>query len=305
MNGKRFSTIAMGLTLLVAFGSMAQAVPLTVTSDLELRLETVGSGAVTTSGSLVTSWNDQAGTADNAVVGVPGGNYPTLLTNATPMGTSSLKFDGNNDYMDVNDVSNLATQTVTWFTVYKVDTFPSWDMFQTKSQVILRCDTNADDALWGNFITTNTDHSQQIRSHSRSSTHDLISAVTPFSDTSEWHIISSVWNGTDTELNGNVATSVSGRLDGASMGTNTGANANPTVHNYLRIGASPNGPNPGGFDFNGQVAAVLVYTTALSAQDIQSVETYLQDTYITPEPATMSLLVIGGIALLRKRKTQR
>ena len=157
----------------------------------------------------------------------------------------------------------------------------------------------------GTFVRTisvSNGGGKDIITHSRSTTLDHISAGETFSDTEGWHIISTVWNGTDSTLNGNAATSVAAWLDGTSIGSNTGANANPTTHDYTRIGAAPRDTaGPGSNDFEGQIAAVLIYTDALGAADVQAVEAYLYDTYI-PEPGTLTLLAVGGLALLRRRR---
>jgi len=58
------------------------------------------------------------------------------------------------------------------------------------------------------------------------------------------------------------------------------------------------GPN-----WKGQVAEILIYKTALSDTDLAAAQTYLSTKYgYTPEPATMAMLALGGLALLRRRK---
>ena len=121
---------------------------LSVTSSLEVRYETVGAGAVTTgAGGIVTSWNDQSGTADNATLGA-WADYPLLVSDATPTGADALKFDGDDDYLDTGSISALATQTTTWFIVFKVDAFPPQDTWQTQVGTPLRTDTSVNKWTW-------------------------------------------------------------------------------------------------------------------------------------------------------------
>jgi hypothetical protein len=62
-------------------------------------------------------------------------------------------------------------------------------------------------------------------------------------------------------------------------------------HNNFVIGAR----DSGNYAFNGLIDDVRFYDTALSQSDIQA---------IMPEPATVLLLGLGGLSLLRKRRTQ-
>jgi hypothetical protein len=49
------------------------------------------------------------------------------------------------------------------------------------------------------------------------------------------------------------------------------------------------------------VAELLVYTTYLSASEVAAVESYLNNKYFVPEPATMMLLSLGAVWLRRKK----
>lgn len=60
----------------------------------------------------------------------------------------------------------------------------------------------------------------------------------------------------------------------------------------------------GGSDFGfflGDVAEVIVYNTALSITDRQTVHEYLIGKYAIPEPGSAALLVLGGAMFLRRR----
>jgi hypothetical protein len=52
---------------------------------------------------------------------------------------------------------------------------------------------------------------------------------------------------------------------------------------------------------NGYISEIIIYDSALSDTDRTAVEAYLYNKYI-PEPATIALLGLGGLALIRKRR---
>ena len=54
--------------------------------------------------------------------------------------------------------------------------------------------------------------------------------------------------------------------------------------------------------FKGDIAEVLIFQGAMSAADMMTVNSYLMSKYSVPEPATMSVLAMGGLALLRRWK---
>ena len=65
----------------------------------------------------------------------------------------------------------------------------------------------------------------------------------------------------------------------------------------VTIGAFPNL----GRYFQGQIAEVLIYNSVLSAEERTEVFNYL-DAHWTPEPASLGLLMTGGLMMLRRRR---
>ena len=65
----------------------------------------------------------------------------------------------------------------------------------------------------------------------------------------------------------------------------------------LRIG----GTDFDGRDFDGRIAEILLYNRALSPSEIRDVHSYLAAKYI-PEPASLALVGLGALALLRRRR---
>ena len=290
----RVIAVLTAAVLVLSLGVAARAVTLP-TNNLLLRYETAGATPYDLTDGRVVSWNDQAGDATDA--DEYDGRGPTLVGNATPAGMPALDFDApdryDGDALDINNVPELDTQTLSWFLLFKAGRTDTGVL--ARSNYASGAGSNGDVA-WGTYVETNWGLISQTRAASGSGGGAL---ENPFTDTNDWHILSTVWNGSDAEVNANAATTISGWLDGADMTREwawDSVNANPSGHVRTRIGDICT-DRFGRYYYDGQLAAFLVYDTALSAADRASVESYLTETYVVPEPSTFVLAALGLLGL--------
>ena len=227
-----------------------------------------GTDVTSADGTLVDSWNDQvaAGGIDNATAG--GARRPSLITVNTGNGLHPV--------IDFNSAQYLKTAD-----------FVGGDISQTNVIFIVAAwDTLSSDYLFDG-ISSSERHALYTRSNNTYGMYagaQIINGNVP-AVTGEFQVFAASFtgggngwlriNGTQV-LNGNVGNDV---LGGLSIGSNYGAS---------------------GF-LDGKVAEVLVYNGGLNTAQLLSIEDYLQNKYIVPEPATMALLAMGGFCLLRRK----
>jgi hypothetical protein len=104
----------------------------------------------------------------------------------------------------------------------------------------------------------------------------------------QWFLLTTVWNGQPVTVNGNAPTTTVARLQDESRtsytpSTAVGGNATPSGHIATWIGKydyTAGGNNELAFD--GQIAEMLFYNTALSSNDVNEVELYLTRKYLAP-----------------------
>jgi len=266
-----------------------------ITSDLVLRFET----AVDTPYTLqegtqdrIKYWNDQAGTATNAAQ--TSTNYqPYLLTgvDGTPTGKPALDFRGTGgtggQYLTTAAVADLdAINTLSWFVVYNLDaTTYTQAFFQTKMGSTYN---------WSGCVYqygAGPPVVNAVRSYARDGGGVQKRVDITTTDTENWHIVTGVVT----------PTGVSEWLDGVAGTPLSATIATPSTCASVRIAHTNDASNNCGL--NGQIAAILVYKTALGETDRQAVETYLRETYIqVPEPSTLLLLVLGAMSLCVVRR---
>ncbi|MBN2580627.1 MAG: PEP-CTERM sorting domain-containing protein [Pirellulales bacterium] len=291
--GLFLALIALGAVTPTVYGDL-------ITTGLVGRYETVGTNPYTESEGRVSSWNDQAGTAEDATQS-NGDKMPYLVTNATPTGQAALDFRATstsssvNQYVTTGAVTDLDHATnQTWFVVFKLDSM-SWSQFLLSSQTstgATRTGVNYSNTAGG------------LKSYYRNSSGGQVSSLQPDSslNTDDWYMVSVV-----VEDNGEDAGTITSWLNGGNEVSTAFEAPDPSdlgTCDYLRMGRAASSSATNYYD--GMLAAVLVYNTNLSTSDRQAVESYLRETYIVPEPGTLALLATGALGLLYgvwKRRT--
>ncbi len=234
------------------------------------------------------------GTADNAVAGAPNG---TVAGGAVyvegKIGTGALSFNGNGQYVNTTTaglpVAGNGLQT---------GSIAMWiKTTNTSGKQALMCAANGStqqsfdiDTTAGGGLTfyLRSIESNQLEAH--------VSGLSSAFD-GEWHYIAYTWNATTGEAG---TGSVSVYLDGVAQSVSIANNAitsSDTWGNWdypmrLAVGGRD---NPTWDPFTGSLDDVRVYNSVLSAQEVAALAG-------VPEPATMSLLVLGAMGILARRK---
>jgi type II secretory pathway pseudopilin PulG len=204
---------------------------------------------ITLNGSNVSSWADQSGNGHDAVQATD--TYQPLLVDSQLNGEPIIRFDGNNDSLQNNTL--VVAQPYTLFYVVKdyVDT-NNYNWFINNYPTMALANYNPSLGYYtiyaGSWMTSSIPY--------------------PFG----YSTISAIYSGADAKsnvwYNGSLATT----------GGNTGnGGINATTGNYLYIGTLA-------YNFSGEsstfdVAEIIIYNSALSDTDRQSVENYLADKY--------------------------
>ncbi len=263
--------VAGGLTM----GTQAQT--LSVTNGLLVRLESTAGVTVGGSGTgMLTGWVDQSGhSKDFSTVNTTSGQRP-LFDGVTPNGRPAVRFPrfGANQTLNrVNDVDfDAMTNAFTWALVLKPTPSGADEVYVNHSVDGRAGAANLMYVEYNKWYlgSTRTMVPSDTTYRSTLPTNDLGVAAT------KWMIMTLVFDRGETlrimskDQDGNV---VEGSLiPSATMQGGT--------HIRTRLGANQDGNSPTAM----QLAAVLMYTNALSSTDRLAVETYLYDTYIRLPP---------------------
>ena len=231
------------------------------------------------------TWNNAAGGNVNKANSNVGAR-PALLTNATPSGASALDFSagGKLFYLTSPLTAPAFTSTPTFTLFFVGQSAPT--SATTDLQAVLFGDTLGDLAYRLNNVISST----VAQTVTKMGVADL-GASSPAATEAGYHVFSVVYDGanysyyTDGALTGTAASTVT-------FGPGTGS----TYIGYNPLAASQ--------IFKGQMAALVLYDTALTSGEIGTINTALANTYTVPEPATWALLAFSltTVMVFRRRR---
>ena len=222
-----------------------------------------GEDAATDAGGGVFVWNDRAagGGLNDAVAGADG---PTRVSVTMPSGTlhEVLDFDGVDDSLRLAADEDLDSNSLTWFTVLRSDDPAATDVV-LRSSYDDRGDGQVNDKIWGTYLENG-----RYLTHSRTADGIMKAAVSDTVVGGDWVILSAVWDGE----------TITQYINGLPSGSISGADAQPFFHLGTSVGAALDG----GFAFDGQIAELLIYNTALNTNDHDVIFNFLRSKYFDP-----------------------
>jgi len=256
-----------------------------VTNDLLIALE--GSSANTNSTNTVAIWSDNSSFGGWQDFNQPvAALRPTLITTDMPNGKTRpvLDFDESAaPYLELGETSALVTNTLTWFVVFrpeKAGENTTRSILCTAGAIDTAGGSSVQNYLWGSFMNG---ANAAARLFVRNSNTDMKTADFLPDNTNQWFVMSGNWNGTTGTMNGNAAGTFTGRLlaEDRTAFNNivmSDTDADVVSHIMTRIGHLANLYDPTRV-FDGQIAEILVYNTALSTTDTEAVMNYLDLKY--------------------------
>lgn len=211
-----------------------------------------GDGTPPSNGTSLATWHDKSGNNNDATQGTS--TYqPQFLTNQqNGLGGVDFAFD----YMTTGAITAMNTDVFTSFVVYETD---------DPSTVQIAYNNSYSSGV-GNTISANLYHSvftggSLYKSNVRSSAPSYVGVDGSSADSSPNYHTAQVTSGDVFQY----------WIDGVSQGTNTPANAAPSGHQGLFIGAQYDNSK----QLNGRVFEVIYYARVLTSQEISDVETWL------------------------------
>jgi hypothetical protein len=218
-------------------------------------------------GSNAAQWDDLSGNGRHATQ-TTGIQQPEIVTNALN-GRQVRRFDGSNDFMSIlsglNIIRNVAGATV--FCAWEYITLPSSGSFRAPFVIA----TGTSDASGRISIGTNLGTTKMF-SGGRGLDADALQRVDSTADaTTNPFIQTALFDYANSDL----FQYINGGLDGSSTSFQTAGNTSDTDSLAIRIGSHTGE----GFFANIDIAEILVFPVALSAENRQNVESYLSQKY--------------------------
>jgi hypothetical protein len=227
---------------------------------------------------------DQSGSGNNATQGT--GTAQPLWVDGVMNGNPVMRYDGTTDFMQIPSMGDLTNTQLTWFIAAQMVSTGAGE------QMLIEA-SNAAPTFYYNAMKLGVDAADDFYGQYK---HD---------STNSWKV-------TDGAIDTDTHVLSLRRINFGAMDLNV-MSLGSTVSNTVNV-PSPwcniIGPVTLGAQMwklqmvnfaNVDIAEVLLYRGALSDADRTTVETYLYDKYIVPEPATVVLLSLGGLLLRRRR----
>lgn len=229
---------------------------------------------VVTSGTQVTTWQDQSGNGNNFIGRAGSGIRPTIVASSAPLGGQpAIEFEGNGDYFDDTDAESNYINGMTEFTLFMV----------YKSD-----DTGTDRGLWNTTTPNDEDAIFTMRydesgANGGGSFTDVIKTgilandpdnqLESFSDiqTTSAQITSLHW-----ESNDSYDIYVDGILNNP---RSAGPPPSGSISGATTAIVGKGGKDEGNRSWDGQIAEVILYGRNLTTEERQKVEDYLSVKY--------------------------
>lgn len=283
--------LATVLTFVLAAAPAGASIILPSVSSGDLIVHLDANEGVTADGSNnVSTWADQdTSNTSNSITAndFTAVNSPTLVTNSTPNGSAALSFDGTDDKLQGAEFFDFSE-----FTIFAVARGKSGDgslgsIFWDYGSVTAKQNFLGVDYHKG----SDSEFEARVRDDSGNDTIIVASGSASDTDAENWNVLTSRLSGQTLDLYVNsllAASDTNTNYDTTTTWEGTGGA--PTIGNF------PNQNNIAEFD--GEIAALLIYRGALNDTDRAAVENSLNDAFIVPEPASLLLLGLGGVLLL-------
>lgn len=234
--------------------SAADFVPTNI-ADIELWLKASSLATTLTNGQAVSSWPDSSNLGRNAIQGSSTAQptFRTGVVNSQPV----VRFDGTNDYLDIQGGPSLSRQNFTLFVVFKPSSGGSVQQVVVNMRDEPTTGTIFFPAAWGGPTT-------QAGAVWASDNNGLLT-VPYTSAVGSFVIHSAVGRGSGVRVYKNgTFQDLSSHIPGA------------VVDNAIRIGRSFGST---GYFLNGDVAEIIIYDRALDDEEREQVEDYLREKF--------------------------